>query len=100
MAKYYLTNKAVEDLTNIWNYTFEEWSESQADNYYALLLEAFQDISDNPELGKNYEGIAKGVSGFRINKHIVFYRRIDTGLIEVVRILHGRMNLKIKFREE
>ncbi len=100
MAKYYLTNKAVEDLTNIWNYTYEEWSESQANKYYAILLEAFQNISDNPDLGKNYEGIAKGVSGFIINKHIVFYRRMNSGLIEIVRILHGKMDLKVKFWEE
>jgi toxin ParE1/3/4 len=100
MAKYYLTNKAVEDLTSIWNYTYEEWSESQADKYYEILFEAFQDISQNPEMGKNYEGIAKGVSGFRINKHIVFYRRMNSDLIEIVRILHGRMDLKEKFWEE
>jgi plasmid stabilization system protein ParE len=29
MAKYELTNKAVEDLTEIWKYTCEEWSEQQ-----------------------------------------------------------------------
>ena len=33
MAKYSLTNKAVEDLTNIWDYTFEKWNENQADKY-------------------------------------------------------------------
>ena len=100
MAKYHLTNKAVEDLTNIWNYTYEEWSESQADKYYDALFEAIQDISQNPDLGKNYEGIAKGVSGFLKNKHIVFYLRINSDLIEIVRILHGRMDLKLKFWEE
>ncbi|WP_417943207.1 type II toxin-antitoxin system RelE/ParE family toxin [Flavobacterium sp. RS13.1] len=38
MAKYYLTNKAVEDLSEIWDYTIEVWSEMQAENYYGLLL--------------------------------------------------------------
>lgn len=33
MAKYNLTKKAVEDLTKIWNYTFDTWSENQADAY-------------------------------------------------------------------
>jgi toxin ParE1/3/4 len=100
MAKYYLTNKAVEDLTNIWNYTYEEWSESQADKYYEMLFEAFQDFSENPDLGKSYGDIAVGVSGFKINKHIAFYRRMNSDLIEIVRILHGRMDLKVKFWEE
>ena len=39
MAKYNLTNKAVEDLAKIWDYTFEQWSEQQADNYYEMLIQ-------------------------------------------------------------
>ena len=31
MARYRFTNKAVDDITQIWNYTFDEWSENQAD---------------------------------------------------------------------
>ncbi|WP_420318747.1 type II toxin-antitoxin system RelE/ParE family toxin [Ekhidna sp.] len=34
MANYQLTNLAVQDLTDIWNYTFDNWSEQQADVYY------------------------------------------------------------------
>ncbi len=30
MAKYELTNKAVADLNEIWEYTLENWSENQA----------------------------------------------------------------------
>lgn len=39
MAKYELTNEAVEDLGKIWDYTFDNWSEKQADSYYEMLLE-------------------------------------------------------------
>ena len=34
MAKYFFTNKAVEDLSDIYEYTYQSWSEKQADNYY------------------------------------------------------------------
>ncbi len=34
MARYLFTRKAVEDLTGIYEYTLEFWSESQADKYY------------------------------------------------------------------
>lgn len=40
MAKVRFTNKAVEDLSEIWNYTFDKWSESQADIYYTSLVSA------------------------------------------------------------
>jgi len=48
MAEYKLTNKAVEDLSNIWEYTFEVWSENQADKYYFELLEDCQVLAENP----------------------------------------------------
>jgi toxin ParE1/3/4 len=36
-VKYKLTYKAVEDLTKIWDYTFDKWSEKQADKYFEML---------------------------------------------------------------
>ncbi len=38
MASYILTNKAVNNLSGIWNYMYEVWLEIQADKYYNLLL--------------------------------------------------------------
>lgn len=94
MAKYELTNKAVEDLTGIWEYTIEKWSEQQADKYYNLLLDSCQDIANNPDLGKNYDGITKNLFGLKTNRHIVFYRKRIKQPIEITRILHERMDLK------
>ena len=45
MAEYHLSNKAVEDLNGIWDYTFDNWSEEQADKYYNMLLGFCQDIA-------------------------------------------------------
>jgi hypothetical protein len=39
MANYQLTNRAVADLTQIWNYTLDNWSENQADRYYKMLID-------------------------------------------------------------
>ena len=99
MGKYFLTNKAVEDLSKIWEYTYEVWSESQADKYYELLTSSFEEIVQNPELGKNYDEIEKVIFGLRVGKHIVFYRVAKAGDIEILRILHQRMDLKNKIDE-
>jgi toxin ParE1/3/4 len=96
MAKFKLTNNAVKDLTDIWNYTFEAWSESQADKYYKLLLNACSSIAKKPEIGKVYEEIYPELKGKRTLKHIIFYRVRDEQSIEIVRILHERMDLKNK----
>lgn len=97
MAKYHLTNKAVEDLTDIWNYTFDEWSEKQADKYYLLLLDSCQEIAENPSLGRKYDSVTVKLLGYKSNQHILFYHIISSNEIEIVRILHGRMDLKSKF---
>jgi len=94
MAKYKLSNKAVDDLTKIWDYTFEAWSEKQAIKYYESLISICQKIADNPELGKTYEGISNQLLGIKVNRHIIFYRTVNPNYIEITRILHGRMDLK------
>ena len=99
MPKYYLTNKAVEDLTSIWNYTFERWSERQADKYYEMLIDNCQEIGNNPKLGKNYNNITPTSFGLRTIRHIIFYRKISTDRVEITRILHESMDLKKRILE-
>lgn len=94
MAEYRLTNKAVEDLSKIWEYTFEVWSEKQADYYYGELISTCQEIAEHPDLGKNYEGVTKQLFGVKANRHIIFYRMVPQDAIEITRILHERMDLK------
>ena len=99
MANYILTNKAVEDLSNIWNYSFEVWSEFQADKYYYMLLDSCRELADEKVLGKSYEEISKGVLGFKVGQHIIFYRKLKSNKIEIARILHNRMDLKNRIKE-
>jgi toxin ParE1/3/4 len=99
MAKYFLTNKAVEDLSKIWDYTYEVWSESQADKYYIGLIDCCKQISEHPGVGKDYNEIGQGLLGVKIGKHIIFYKILKPGEIEVLRILHGRMDLKDKLQD-
>ena len=100
MADLSFSNKAVEDLTDIWNYTVETWSETQADKYYTLLVDTCRQIADSPHpLGKEYTQIMAGLFGYRTGKHIVFYRSVSECAVEVVRILHERMDLKNRIGE-
>jgi len=94
MNKFYLTNKAVEDLADIWNYTLEKWSERQADKYYDLLIMTCTTLADDHKLGKQYDILSEGILGYKIRKHIIFFQIISKREIEIVRILHGMMDLK------
>lgn len=94
MAKVILRQEAIDDLNDIWNYTLEEWSEAQADKYYATIEFACTQIGINPDLGKKFEEIDKNLLGLRTGKHIIFYQIINKDEVEVIRILHERMDLK------
>ena len=99
MAKFNLTKKAVDDLSGIWNYTIDKWSEQQADKYYSQVMEFCQEIAENPSIGKKYPGIADDLFGFKANRHIIFYRTVENQPIEITRILHERMDLKNRVTE-
>jgi len=99
MARYILTNKAVEDLSKIWEYTYEVWSENQADKYYFELLVDCQELAENQSLGKNYNEIEKNLFGFNSSQHLIFDRILNTAKIEIIRILHSRMDLKNRIQE-
>jgi len=99
MVRFKLTNKAVEDLVYIWNYTFDKWSENQADTYYHMLLENCNVLASNPDFGKNYSEVIPNLLGFKAGRHLIFYRRIEDNEIEIIRILHEQMDLKNRLKE-
>ena len=99
MAKLVLRQEYIDDLNDIYNYTFEQWSESKADNYYEKIKLACNRVAKNPNIGKKYNAINKNLLGIKCGKHIIFYKVISNNEIEVVRILHERMDLKSKFKE-
>ena len=94
MANYKFTNKAVFDLTQIWNYTLIKWSEDQADRYYYMLIEHCKEVARNPDPGKNYSGVKENLLGFKAGRHIIFYRWIEDDEIEITRILHEQMDIE------
>lgn len=99
MANYILTNKAVEDLSQIWNYTVEVWSEAQADKYYQLFLHSFQELAKRKIKGKKYTEIPNDIFGFKAGQHIIFYKIVEDKTMLIVRILHSGMDLGRRIRD-
>ena len=99
MARYIITKKAVEDLTIIWDYTYEVWSENQADKYYSELLEDCQLVAENQNFGRNYDEISNEIFGYKSGQHIIFFRKMSENEIEITRILHSRMDLKDRIKD-
>lgn len=100
MAKINFTKKAKIDLEEIWEYTYENWSEKQADKYYNELIEKCLALKKDFEQGRDYTILLLNLKGYKVNKHIIFYRLLDKGkTVEVARILHEKMDLKKHLNE-
>jgi len=92
--QYRISKQAIVDLNDIWVYTFHKWSKEQADRYYALIIGEIEFIADNFLIGKSAEQTRKNYRYSKIKSHLIFYRKVENGIVQIVRILHQRMDLK------
>ncbi len=99
MANCKFTNKAVCDLTQIWNYTYHSWSEIKADKYYHMLLANCREIAKNPAIGNNYSFISENLYGYKVGRHIIFYRTLENNEVEITRILHEQMDIRNRIKD-
>ncbi len=82
---------AEADLIDIWLYTFERWSEAQADRYLSLLEDGIKALVHEPQTGRQRDALRKGYWSKRIEHHVVFYTFTDAEL-RVRRVLHEVMD--------
>ena len=94
MSRLTLTNKAKADLLEIGRYTQERWGREQRDRYLTILDTCFKQIASNPLLGKDCSDIRKGYRKLSVGSHVIYYHRTNTGTIEIVRVLHSRMDME------
>lgn len=91
---YRISKQAIDDLNDIWVYTLHKWSKEQADRYYDLIIGEIEFIADNYLVGKSSEQTRKNYRVTKIKSHLIFYRKVENELVEVVRILHQGMDIK------
>ena len=92
--KYRISKQAIDDLNEIWIYTFHKWSKDQADRYYALIIDEIEFIAENYLIGKSAEQTRKNYRVTKIKSHLIFYRKVENDIVEIVRILNQRMDIK------
>lgn len=90
---YRLTAKARDDLDDIWRYTAESWSLSQADIYLAQLVMAFDGILAQPEMAREYVEFTPPVRILIHQGYVIVYR-LEHAEIAIIRVLGGRQDWK------
>lgn len=90
--EYELSKLAIIDLENIYAYTVEAWSISQADKYYKLILKTIEQICRFPEIGKSIDFVKPNHRMQKVKSHLILYKQIENK-IYIDRILHERMDI-------
>lgn len=88
-----LSAAARRDLSSIWTYSAKRWDEAQADRYVGLFAYSFDGLARGSLKGRNADDIRTGYFKLPVGSHLLFYRMGAAGVIEVVRILHQRMDI-------
>lgn len=93
MGAFSLTEAAKADLKSIAAYTQRRWGKEQRRIYAKQFDDAFRMLADTLEAGIACDVIKVGYRKFPIGSHVIFYRALSDTDMEIVRILHKRMDL-------
>ena len=92
MAGYVLSPAAQADLEEIWDYTVRHWGVAQAERYTRDIQAACEAASDGILVGRSAEDIRAGYRKIAVGSHVVYFRE-RPGTLEIIRILHRRMDV-------
>ena len=116
MARLRIAQPAQSDLANILATSAERWGTDGRRRYALLLAAAMRIVATNPEgpLTQTRNELSPGLRSFhlrharinaqqaKVNKpvHVLYYRAIQPGLVEIVRVLHERMEPSRHFEDQ
>lgn len=98
MPVFTLTNKALADLKDIARFTQSRWGREQRLHYLTMLDGCFHQLAADPLIGRDCSEIRSGYLRFRAGRHVIFYRRVDNGIV-IIRVLHGSMDIENRLAE-
>ena len=92
MSEVVLSPKAKADLSEIWDYTYSEWGVEQAEKYVRDLWTVMQEQTSDYTKSVDIGDVRKGYRKVRTGSHVIFFKVTRNGVIDVVRILHQKMD--------
>jgi toxin ParE1/3/4 len=99
MPSFSLTNMAKADLKEIAKFTQNRWGSEQRSLYLQMLDVSFHQLAANPQKGRDCSDIRIGYRKMTAGSHVIFYRQAHVDTIEIVRILHGHMDIETRLSD-
>jgi toxin ParE1/3/4 len=107
MARFRLARPAQVDLVNILSTSAERWGAEGRQRYADVLIAAMRQVAAEPHgpLTRKRPDLRSGIRSFHVRYsrrsveggtvrkpvHVLYYRVAEEGVIEIVRVLHERM---------
>ena len=104
MARFRVSPLAEGDLASILSTSVERWGTGGYERYASLLVSAIRSVAGEPEgaTTRDRSELAPGLRSFHLRQigedhgvaapvHVLYYRAVRPGLIEIVRVLHECM---------
>ena len=93
-----LTQAAKQDLADIWVEIIEARDERSADRMTRRILDICRMKAEFPETGQSREDIAPGIRSASNRPYVIFFRPEEESIL-VLRILHGRRDVRTILQE-
>lgn len=95
MPPFKLSKRAKDDLVGIARYTEKTWGREQRRVDLKKPDSMFYTLADNYELGIPCDDVRAGYIKKQLGSHLIFYRLGTTSKIEIIRVLHKRMDVAL-----
>ncbi len=93
MAGYSLSEKASQDVADIYEYSILNFGLSESRSYLMGLEELFRTLAQRPALGRSAPELAQELRRFEYRSHVVFFRPRNDG-VRIERVLHRSMDVE------
>jgi len=91
-VKTFVLSPAAEiDLDDIWDYSVENWGERQAERYIRMIQDTIIGLTVGTQFSQSAQHVRPGFRKVLVGTHVLFFKE-DDKLIDVIRILHQRMD--------
>jgi toxin ParE1/3/4 len=116
MARFRIARRAQTDFSIILADSAERWGPDAKHRYRAVLIGGMRQVASDPEgkLTRERTDIRPGLRSFHLRHlrqgsrnlrvrrpaHVIYYRVIEPGLVEIVRVLHERMEPARQFADD
>ena len=101
MTTFIVFEPAAQRIEDIYDYTTYQWSKEQADRYVDGLFDLFAEIARRETPWRRIPA-RLNLNGYyrRYERHIIYWRELPDGVIGIVSVLHERMDLPARLRDD